>query len=129
MQYFRAKQCFDFFRRGGSVLDDVMQNTGGHAFRIQFHICEDTGHLEGMGQVGFSGKSHLAFVDPGRINIGALNNVQVGIWNVIADLIDDIVNPDQCGLFVIFYRLFVIDNRISANGYQLTCNRLESWEA
>jgi hypothetical protein len=72
-----------------------MQNTGDHAFRIQFHIREDAGHFKGMGQVRFSGKPHLTFVNPGRINISTLDEVQVGIWNVIADLINYIVNPDQ----------------------------------
>ncbi len=64
-----------------------------------------------MGQVRFSGKPHLAFVNPGRINIGALNDIQVGIWKVIADLIDYIVNPDQCrsSLLNINYLLLAID--------------------
>jgi hypothetical protein len=54
-----------------------------------------------MGQVRFSGKPHLALVNPGRINIGALYDVKIAIWQVITDLIDYIVYPDQCRWFVI----------------------------
>ncbi len=100
MHHFRAKERFNFFWRGGSVFDDIMQNAGSHAFRIQFHISENPGHLEGMGQVRFTGKPHLAFVNPGRINIGAFNDIQVGIRYVITNLIDYIGYPNQCTLLI-----------------------------
>jgi hypothetical protein len=67
-------------------------------------------------------------MNPGRINVRALDDVQVGIWDVIADLIDYIVNPDQFRWFVVFCRLFVIDNQLSAIGFQVPVNnQLFDW--
>jgi hypothetical protein len=97
-----------------------MQNTGGDAFRVQFHISENPGHFKGVGQVRFPGKPHLAFVNPRGINIRPFNDIQVGISCVIGNPIDYIINPDQCRSSVICYGLFVIGNRISAIRFQVS---------
>ena len=51
--------------RGMGVFNDIMQQPGGDADRIQFHISQNTGHFQRVGQVGFSGQPDLAVMHLG----------------------------------------------------------------
>ena len=44
---------------------------------VQLHVGQDAGDLQGVGQVGLSGEAHLAVVDPGRVDIGPVDDVQI----------------------------------------------------
>ena len=77
------------------ILDDIMEQTRCDTDDIEFHIRQDTGHFKGMGQIGFTGKANLPVMNPGRINIGAVNDVQVHIRVIFGYFIDNIVNTDH----------------------------------
>jgi len=40
-----SKNLIYFFRCGMGVFNHIMQETGGDADNIEFHVCENTGHL------------------------------------------------------------------------------------
>ena len=62
---FTAEEPFNFREFGIRVFYGVVKQTGHHTDHIHFHLCQDVGHLQGVGQIGFPGKTDLTLVDLG----------------------------------------------------------------
>ncbi len=109
VENFRPEKFFDFLRVGRGVLDHIMQKTGRHADHIQFHVTQDSGHLQRMGQIRFSGQADLTFVHPGGKNISPFNDIQIRLRMVFRNPVYDVVDSDQCWFSLVVVRYSMLD--------------------
>ena len=65
MGNFLTEHCIYFFRSGMGIFDHIVQQAGGDADHIEFHVGQNTGYFQGVGKVGLSGQTHLTIMDPG----------------------------------------------------------------
>ena len=73
---------------GAGVLEDVVQEAGGHRGDVHLEVDEEAGHFEGMGQVRLAGGALLALVGALGVAVGALQHDQVRARLVLRDLVD-----------------------------------------
>ena len=66
----RAEVLLDLLDGGQGVFDDVVEQSGGNRHRIQPHVGENAGHLEGMHQVGLPRMPDLPLVLQRREHVG-----------------------------------------------------------
>ena len=90
MQDVTAEHFADFGFGGVGVLDDIVEQAGGDAYGIEFHVGQDAGHLKRMGEIGLAGQAHLAVVDPGRKDVGPVDDIHVHIRVVFDNFINDV---------------------------------------
>ena len=94
MQNIAAEDFTDFLFRGmgggGGVLNNVMEKPGGDAHRIEFHVSQNAGHFQRVGEIRLAGEAHLAIVDPGREDIGPVDDIHIRIRVVFGYLIEDV---------------------------------------
>ena len=90
-----AEHGFDLFCGGVGVFDDVVEQTGGDAHRVEVHLSQDMGHFQGVGEVGFAGEAQLSGMHLGRIDVGAFHDVQIGLGIGFQDTIENVVDPNH----------------------------------
>ena len=93
-----AESGFDFFRRGVGVFDHIVQQPGGDGDRIEIHIGQDAGNLQGMRKIGLAGQPHLSVMHPGTENIGPVDDVQVGFGVAVGGLVQNICDSNHSAL-------------------------------
>ena len=59
------------------------------------HLREDAGDLEGVREVGLAGGAQLAAVGDGGVDVGALDQLGVGLGVVGQDQVDDLADPEH----------------------------------
>jgi hypothetical protein len=77
------------------IFDHIVQQAGRNADHIEFHISQNAGDFQGVRKIGFSGQTNLTIVDPGRVNIGTVYDVQIRIWEVSGNFIDYVIDTDH----------------------------------
>jgi hypothetical protein len=95
MQHLGPEHLENLFFGGMGVFDHIMEQSGRNADGIQFHVRQNAGHFEGMGEIGFARKTHLAVVDLRRKDVGAIHQTQIGIRTVLVNLINNVADPDH----------------------------------
>ena len=58
----RPEFFFNDFCRGQGIFNRVMEQSGGNSDLIQFHLGQQPGHFQRMGQVGLPGQPNLSFM-------------------------------------------------------------------
>ena len=74
-----AEELGDPLGRRQRVLDDVVQEAGGHRHDVELHVRQRVGDLERMHQVGLAGMAHLALVLEGGEDVRPPQELQVGL--------------------------------------------------
>jgi hypothetical protein len=90
-----SEQAPQLIDGGERVLDGVVEQARGDGDLVHAHLDEDAGHLERVDQVGFSRLAQLPLVDLGRVDVGLLDEVEVGAGPVAGHLVQDVVQPQQ----------------------------------
>ena len=70
-----------------------MEQTGGDGHRIQAHVGQEASDGERVGEIGLSREPHLALVDARRVHVRPMQNAQIGVGEILLDLIYDLVDP------------------------------------
>ena len=81
-----AELLADLLGRRQGVFDDVVQQAGGDADRVELHVREDVGDLERMDEVGFARMADLSLMLQGRKDIGLAEQFEVGVRAVARTL-------------------------------------------
>ncbi len=87
-----SKVFLNIFEGGEGILNGVVEKAGGHTRRIEFHLGQDAGDLQGMNQVRLSGETDLADVDLCRNDIGLVDEVNVRIRIIRKDPVYDVID-------------------------------------
>jgi hypothetical protein len=95
--HFGAEYPFDLLQLGMGVLDDVVQQARGDADGIQPHVGQDAADLERVQQVRLARKAHLALVNPGRVDVGPVDQIQICLRVVAADPVNDVGDANHFG--------------------------------
>lgn len=90
-----AEPLLDLLERREGVLDGVVQDARDDRRRVELHVGQDVGHLHGVREVGLAGKAHLSGMDRGREDVGLLDELQVRLRGIFADLIEDVRYSDH----------------------------------
>src|SRR5882724_4602470 len=72
----------------GGVLQDVVEQAGGHGGDVHLEVDEEVGDLEGMAEVRLAGGALLPLVRGGRKPIGASEDVEISARLVFRNLLD-----------------------------------------
>ena len=91
------EQLLDAADGGEGVLDDVVEQAGGNGDDVQPHVGQQTGHFQGVHQVGLAGVADLALVLEGREDVRPPQQLDVGVRGIGADLVDEILEPNHRG--------------------------------
>ena len=87
---------------GNGVLDGIVQKPGGNGRRIQLQAGQNIGHFKGMRKIGLPGQSDLTGMGGGGKNIGLLNEPLLERGKIGADLVQDFVDSNHCGMLLRF---------------------------
>jgi hypothetical protein len=90
-----AEQLLDPLDRRLRVLDDVVQEPGGHRHDVELHVGEQIGDLEGVDQVGLARMAHLSLVLVGRKDVGPPEQFDVRVGICRPDLFYQVLEPDH----------------------------------
>jgi hypothetical protein len=90
-----AELLANLVRRRERVFDDVVQQPGGDADGIEFHVREDVGHFHGMDEVRLARMADLSLVLQGRKHVGLAEQFEVGVRAVAADFVQQILEADH----------------------------------
>ena len=82
-----AELLADLVRRRERVFDDVVQQAGGDADRIEFHVREDVGHFHRVDEIRLARMADLSLVLQGRKHVGLAEQFEVGVRAVTADFV------------------------------------------
>ncbi len=93
LAHFRPEVVLNIFQGGEGILHRVVEEPGGHACRVQLHLGENAGNLQGMDKIGFSGKTDLTRMDLCGKDIGLLDEVHIRIRIIGQNVVYDIVDP------------------------------------
>ena len=80
---------------GGGVLEDVVEEAGGHRGDVHLEVDEKVGDFEGVRQVGLAGGALLALVRGLRESVGPRHQVQVGARLILGNLLDQRLELSQ----------------------------------
>jgi hypothetical protein len=72
-----------------------VQHAGHDAGLVELQLGQDAGHLERMDQVGLARLAQLALVDLGRVDVGLLDQLEVGVRVVAGDPVEDVVQAQH----------------------------------
>ena len=93
--HFFAEIVVDFLDGGLGVLHRVMQQARGHRRLVKAHVGQGIGHRQRMGKIGFSRQARLPGMGRGRIDVGPLNQFQIGVAVVGRNLVENFLNTDH----------------------------------
>ena len=89
----RAERLVDLGARRLGVLDGVVQQRRHDGRVVELQVGQDRGDFERMGKVGIAGGARLRAVRLHGVDIGAVEQVLVGVGIVVLDLLDQVVLP------------------------------------
>ena len=100
-----AEELADLLRRGQRVFDDVVQQPGRDAHRVEFHVRENVGNFERMNEIWLAGMADLSLVLQGREHVGLAEQFEVGVRAVATDFVEQVLETDHLRLSLIVYRI------------------------
>jgi hypothetical protein len=90
-----AEQLLDVRLGREGVLDGVVEEPGDDRRLVEPQLGEEPRHLERVDEVGFARLPDLSLVDLGAVDVGLLDEVQVGVRVVRGHPIQDVVQSQQ----------------------------------
>jgi hypothetical protein len=72
-----------------------VEQAGDHRGLVEAHLRQQAGHLQGVDQVGLARLADLSLVDLGRVDVGLLDEIEVGGGVVAGHAIEDVVQAQQ----------------------------------
>jgi hypothetical protein len=79
-----------FVERGGGVLHHVVEKSGHDRCGVEFELCRDGGHRERMTDERLAGETFLFGVFTRGKFVGAVNQAEVGLGVVGANLVNQL---------------------------------------
>ena len=67
-----------------------MEETGNDRGGVEFHVGQDAGHLDGVGQIGLAGQADLALVDGRGEDVGLFDHLQIVRREVVLGLVQNV---------------------------------------
>src|SRR5262249_53815913 len=101
----RTEQFADALDRRQRVLDDVVEEARGDRDHVQLHVGKEVGDGQGMDQVRFAGVTDLAPVFECRKDVGAPQQLDVGVRTVGPDFFQQIFESNHGKRCLTLYRL------------------------
>jgi len=96
VRHFRAEVLLDVAGRRQCVLDDIVEQAGDDAVRVQIEVGQYIGDLDGVHEVRFARPANLVAVLARREDVGAPEPVEVGFGVVLLDSVEDVFEaPDH----------------------------------
>ena len=92
-----AEDMIDFGAGGLGILDGVVQQCGHDGGVVELEVGEDRRDLERMREIGIAGGAGLGAMRLHGVDIGAVEQVFVGIRIIGPDALDQIVLPHHAG--------------------------------
>jgi hypothetical protein len=86
-----SEHAVDLGARGLGILDRVVQQRGGDRRIVEFEVGEDGGDFERVGEIRIARRTLLLAVRLHRIDVGAIEQVLVGVRIVLANTLDEVV--------------------------------------
>ena len=83
----------DFGAGSFGILDGVVQQRRNDGGIVELEVGEDCRHLERMGEVGVAGRPGLRAMGPHGVDVGAIQQILIGIRVVGPDALDQIILP------------------------------------
>ena len=90
-----AEQLLDALDGGQGVLDDVVEEAGGDGDRVQPQVGQEVGDLKRVHHVGLARMAHLSLVLEGREDVGAAEQLEVGLGVVRPDLFEQVLEANH----------------------------------
>ncbi len=90
-----AKVVPNRVRIGQRVFDDIMQKTSRNRNCVEAHVSQNVCYFQRMDQIGFARRALLAAMLARRKQIGASQQVQVGLRMVAADFFDNFFDANH----------------------------------
>jgi hypothetical protein len=85
----------DVLLRREGVLDRVVQEAGDDRRLVEAHLGEQARHLERVDEVRLPGLADLALVDLRGVDVGLLDQIQVGVRVIPTHAIQDVIEAKQ----------------------------------
>ncbi len=126
-----AEQAVDLGAGGVGILDGIVQQRGSDGGVVEVKIGEDGGNLERMREIRIARGALLLTMRPHRVDIGAIEQILVGLRIVLLDAVDQLELPKKPRSARLLRRRFVVARR------QIGCARdrdpqpglvLHSWQ-
>ena len=102
VRHVRAEQLADALDGRQRVLDHVVEQAGGDRHGVEAKVNQKLGDGERMDQVGFARSAHLSPVFEGRKDVGAAEQLEVGLRAVCADLLQKVLKTNHLMQFMRF---------------------------
>ena len=80
---------------GERVLDDVVEQAGGDRDDVELQVGQEIGHLERVHHVRLARMAHLSLVLEGGEDVGAAQQLEIGIRAVRPDLLEQILEANH----------------------------------
>ena len=96
VRHLGSEVLLDFFDRRQGVFDDVVQQAGGDRDRIEPHVGQNAGHLEGVHEVGLPGMPDLALVLEGREHVGPAKELAFLVRGVGPYPLEKVLKSNHC---------------------------------
>jgi hypothetical protein len=93
--HLRTEQLVNPFDGRQRIFDDVVQQAGRNGHGIELEVDEELGDGQGVNKVGLARMAHLAPVFEGRKDVGAPEQLDVGVRAIGADLFQEILKPNH----------------------------------
>src|SRR6266508_89756 len=91
----RIEELFNPLNRRERVFDDIVEEPGGNGDRVELHVGQKVGDGKGMNQVWFTGMAYLSPMLERREDIGAPQQLNVGVRTVGPDLFEEILEANH----------------------------------
>ncbi len=88
-----SENLVDFRPRRLGILDGIVQQGGNDGGVVELEVGQDRGNLERMREIGVARRTGLRAVCLHGVDIGAVEEILVGIWVIGPDAFDQIVLP------------------------------------
>src|SRR6266508_970613 len=90
-----TEELFNPLNRRERVFDDIVEEPGGNGDRVELHVGQKVGDGKWMNQVGFTGMAYLSPMLERREDIGAPQQLNVGVRTVGPDLFEEILEANH----------------------------------
>ena len=90
-----AEELLDALDGGQRVLDDVVEEPGGDGHGVELHVGQEVGDGERMNQVGLAGMADLSPVLERGEDVGAPEQLDVGVRAVGPDFFEEILEANH----------------------------------
>src|SRR5207244_11132043 len=92
-----AEKLLAMFDGRHIILAHVVEQAGRDRNVVQLQLDEEFGDGEGMNEVGFAGAADMSPVFERGKDVGTAKELQIGVWAVGSDLVEQVLKSDHCG--------------------------------